>query len=141
VIVFFVLSGFVIAYITDRASYVAPQFAADRIARIASVAVPAVVLTLVLDTLGQAARPDLYATVLDRANGLPAQVGAAFLFVNESWFGSIGVGSNTPYWSLPYEVWYYVAPPDAATAGCAASPNGAPALPSKAESANRSLRT
>ncbi len=43
VIVFFVLSGFVIAYITDTKENTLPSYAASRISRIYSVAVPTVV--------------------------------------------------------------------------------------------------
>ncbi len=54
VVVFFVLSGYVIAYITATKERDWVSYAASRIARIYSVAVPAIVLTLALDAAGRA---------------------------------------------------------------------------------------
>jgi peptidoglycan/LPS O-acetylase OafA/YrhL len=33
---------------------------------------------------------------------------AALLFMNQFWYAQIAPGSDIPYWSLGYEVWYYV---------------------------------
>ena len=60
VIVFFVLSGYVIAYITDTKENPWTSYSASRLSRVYSVAVPAVALTLILDTLGRALYPALY---------------------------------------------------------------------------------
>jgi peptidoglycan/LPS O-acetylase OafA/YrhL len=46
VIVFFVLSGFVIAFVTDTKEFRLPAYAASRISRVYSVTVPAIVLTV-----------------------------------------------------------------------------------------------
>ena len=51
VIVFFVLSGFVIAYITDTREKQFPIYSASRISRIYSVAFPAIFLTILLDSI------------------------------------------------------------------------------------------
>ena len=51
VVVFFVLSGFVIAYVTDTKERDWPSYAASRLSRVYSVALPAVVLTLLLDAV------------------------------------------------------------------------------------------
>ena len=107
--VFFVLSGFVIAYVCARPGYGAAAFTADRIARIMSVALPAIVLTFALDHVGWALRPEAYDGVFIETRGPLTQAVSALLFLNESWFGHIDLGSNKPYWSLPYEVWYYAA--------------------------------
>src|SRR5437764_15444933 len=60
VIVFFVLSGYVIGYITDTKERVLSQYFISRAARIYSVAVPAIILTLVLDNIGLVLSPALY---------------------------------------------------------------------------------
>src|SRR6185369_4017241 len=33
---------------------------------------------------------------------------ASLIFVHEFWFMHVATGSDLPYWSLGYEVWYYV---------------------------------
>ncbi|MGH7072336.1 MAG: acyltransferase family protein [Acetobacteraceae bacterium] len=60
VTVFFVLSGFVIGYTTDRREKSAYSYAVARAARIYSVALPALVVTFTLDAIGRSIRPDLY---------------------------------------------------------------------------------
>jgi peptidoglycan/LPS O-acetylase OafA/YrhL len=106
VIVFFVLSGFVIAYVTDTKERQWTTYSASRISRVFSVALPAVLLTLLLDTVGRALYPVLY-------SGYPydqfvIRSAAALGMANEIWFVSITSFSNVPYWSICYESWYYL---------------------------------
>jgi peptidoglycan/LPS O-acetylase OafA/YrhL len=108
VVVFFVLSGYVIAYVTDTRENTWHTYSISRLARVYSVALPAIVLVPLLDAAGQAIGTALY----DAGNtthdyGLVRVVTSA-LFVNELWFVSIMPFSNSPYWSLSYEVCYYV---------------------------------
>ena len=105
VIVFFVLSGFVIAYVTDTKEKAWIDYTASRVSRVYSVVVPTLVLTLLLDAAGRAMYPSLYDYPFDRfAQRL---VGSALL-LNEAWFVSITYFSNVPYWSIAFEFWYYV---------------------------------
>ena len=109
VTVFFILSGFVIAYATDTRENSAGAYCVSRIARMYSVVVPAVILTAALDALGAWLRPDLYT----RAWGFEADLSAfrffaALTFSNELWTLSVKQGSNLAYWSMGYEVPYYV---------------------------------
>src|SRR5215831_20934769 len=60
VLVFFVLSGFVIASVTETRERSFENYALSRIARLYSVIIPAFVLTAVLDWLGNAIDPTLY---------------------------------------------------------------------------------
>jgi len=60
VIVFFVLSGFVIAWVTETRERSFEDYAFSRIARLYSVIVPAFLLTAVLDRLATAIDPQLY---------------------------------------------------------------------------------
>lgn len=106
VIVFFVLSGFVIAYVSATKEAQFPDFAASRISRVFSVAVPAIILTLLLDSLGRMIYPEIYSgypynQILVRALG-------SLFMANEIWFISITSFSNVPYWSICYEWWYYI---------------------------------
>lgn len=107
VIVFFVLSGFVIAYVTDTKENTWTSYWASRLSRVYSVAVPAIALTLVLDSIGRNLLPALY-TGYPFDQFLIRSLGS-LLFANEVWFISITSFSNVPYWSICYEIWYYAA--------------------------------
>ncbi|MBC7680700.1 MAG: acyltransferase [Ferruginibacter sp.] len=106
VTVFFVLSGFVIAFITDTKERHWATYAASRISRVYSVALPAVFLTIALDAAGRHLYPTLYGYPFDQ---FAARTAASLLLLNETWFFSITSFSNVPYWSICYEMWYYVA--------------------------------
>lgn len=108
VAVFFVLSGFVIAYSTSGKRRDIADYFIARFARLWSIVLPAIALTLVLDTLGQWLALSAYA---------PMQPYSAFkwiassalnaAFLNQVWQLDIWVGTNGPFWSLSYEFWYY----------------------------------
>src|SRR5215471_3078111 len=84
VIVFFVLSGFVIAYVTDTKEKLAQDYAASRLARIYSVALPALVLTILLDIFGERVSPRVYDGSTTHDWWLLRLISSA-LFLNESW--------------------------------------------------------
>lgn len=107
VIIFFVLSGYVIAYATATKEQRARDYWASRLSRIWSLAVPTILLTPVLDMIGESLAPGLYAG--NTTHGLaPLRILTSFLFLNEIWSISIMSFSNIAYWSLNYEMWYYV---------------------------------
>jgi peptidoglycan/LPS O-acetylase OafA/YrhL len=106
VIVFFVLSGFVIAFVTDTKERDWAAYAASRISRIYSVAVPAVLLTVALDAVGTPLYPEMYGYPFDH---FFLRVVGSLLLLNETWFVAITSFSNVPYWSICYEMWYYAA--------------------------------
>ncbi len=109
VVVFFVLSGFVIAYVTDGRETDARTYAISRAARIYSVAFPALLVTFLLDAIGRAADPSLYAGWWGyHWHDRMAQFLANIAFVNRLWFVHVTPGSNKPFWSLGFEIWYYV---------------------------------
>ena len=107
VMVFFVLSGFVIAYVTDRKEKTPVLYLSSRLARLYSVAIPALLLTLVFDEIGRTADPALYAPWYH--DSLPwLRAAASVTFTNQLWSLDIRYFGNTPYWSLSYEFWYYI---------------------------------
>lgn len=107
VMLFFVLSGYVIACTTSSKALTLQQYVVARSARIYSVAVPVVLLCFLLvylvsphvaldETLSyQARKPYIY-------------VPLHLLFMGELWNLSESPPWLLPYWSLGYEVWYYV---------------------------------
>src|ERR1700730_8312582 len=106
VIVFFVLSGLVIAYVADTKENTLREFFLSRLARLWSVVVPALLLTVILDYAGSRIAPSLYDP--EWTDNPVLRLAANLFFVNELWFSSIRPFSNAPFWSIGYEFWYYV---------------------------------
>lgn len=108
VMIFFVLSGYVIAYTAATRDRELGDFVLNRFARLYSVALPAVILTVAFDYVGQQLAPEMYAGFWYQ-NGNPViRVLTALTFTNELWFSSWRLFTNGPYWSLGYEFWYYM---------------------------------
>ena len=107
VIVFFVLSGFVIAYSTLSKQVSPLDYFAARLTRIGSVALPVVLLAFACAFLiARLVGPELVpAYVLNKAY---VYMPLHLLFLGESWRLSETPPWLSPYWSLGYEVWYYV---------------------------------
>ena len=107
VIVFFVLSGYVISYTVDKNAPSASRFLGERIARLWSALLPALALGITLDLYGQTINPGLYLgkSVTDM---LWIRLGLAITFLNESVLAGSKFGTNGPLWSLSYEFFYYV---------------------------------
>ena len=108
VMVFFVLSGFVIAHVAAKKEATWQEYAASRLARLYSVVVPALILTLTLDAAGSMLDPSLYSGRWYEYDQPLQRVLAGLTFSNELWFSYTRPFSNGPFWSLGYEPWYYV---------------------------------
>ncbi|HEV2678451.1 MAG TPA: acyltransferase [Aliidongia sp.] len=115
VILFFVLSGFVIAYSAETKDRTPGAYALNRLARLYSVVLPALLLTALLESVGRWLSPALYAdhwtdpaTLANIARPLGVQLLATGLFVNEIWWWDAWPGVNSPFWSLGYEAIYYL---------------------------------
>jgi len=109
VLVFFVLSGFVIASVTDTRERRLEDYAFSRAARLYSVMIPTFLLTALLDYLGKTINPTLYGPEWNPEMAHPA-LGYVLstVFLGESWTLAALPGFNVPFWSLNYEAWYYV---------------------------------
>ena len=107
VMVFFVLSGYLIAFSAAHRDGDLQTFLIARLARLWSVLIPAMILTIVCDLIG------LTFGIFPR--GLASvpmdhpliRIGAMLTFVSETWV-SIQPLSNGAAWSLCLEFWYYV---------------------------------
>jgi peptidoglycan/LPS O-acetylase OafA/YrhL len=108
VMVFFVLSGFVIAYVAHTKEKTLKDYFVSRFARLYSVMLPALLLTVILDYLGSRIEYSLYDGWWFRTDNPIWRLVANSFFINELWFMSIRPFSNGPFWSLGYEFWYYV---------------------------------
>ena len=109
VIVFFVLSGFVIAYSAERRHPNATGYLVARFARLWSVVLPALLLTFVCDLVGQALDTAAYGDLQPLAFWKwPLVLLANSLFLNDVWYLDISPGTDGAFWSLSYEFWYYM---------------------------------
>lgn len=112
VAVFFVLSGYVIAYVTQARETDGRRFAVGRFSRLMSVAVPALLVTAASDAVVAFLQPAFYARPeVGGSTGLWSGYLASLLFINE-WrifgLGAVFPGSNSPWWSLSFEATYYL---------------------------------
>jgi len=108
VMVFFVLSGLVIAYTVDAKDRNLHDYMLNRLARLYSVAIPALFLTVILDQTGRVISEGVYDYEYYRSDWPLIRFVANMFFTTEFWFFSIRPFSNGPFWSLGYEFWYYV---------------------------------
>ena len=107
VVIFFVLSGLVMSYVVSRGQNGWQYFFVARFSRIASVAYPALVFTIICDFIGRRIAPGLYAEVA-RSAGYWVRILLSFFFTQQSGPLAASPGSNTLFWSPAYEVWYYI---------------------------------
>jgi len=108
VIIFFVLSGYVIAYITSERENTPLSYWSSRLSRFYSLALPVVLLTPLFDMAGEAMAPQFYTGGTTTYGLAWLRILTSLTFLNEVWLVSIMSFSNVPYWSLCYEFWYYV---------------------------------
>jgi len=112
VIVFFVLSGYVIAHVLATRERTPLEYAASRLARLYSVVLPALILTIVCNYLIQMKVPNAFNAFqeFDSLSGTAAvlhYVGTA-VFVSHFWLWSnLEPPHADPFWSLSFEAVYY----------------------------------
>lgn len=108
VMVFFVLSGYVIAFVYNLKEKDFASYSLSRLARFYSVAAPALVLTLFCDYVGIYFNSELYfggpwpAPQNDLINYL-----FSLLFIHNIWGLHLTPGINVPFWTLSYELGFY----------------------------------
>lgn len=107
VIVFFVISGMVIAYAAGRDAKLT-TYAFNRATRLLSVLLPALLLTFAFDQIGRNIGPDAYTSFYNHLS-LTELLTRGLSMSNEwSAFERLRLGTNGPLWSLSYEAAYYV---------------------------------
>lgn len=106
VIVFFVLSGYVISWCASERDRSPVEFAVNRASRIYSVAAPGLVLALGVTWLLYGAG---HTQTLDYSLHKPWIYLPIYLgFAGNFWYLNETPPNNFPYWSLYCEVWYYI---------------------------------
>jgi peptidoglycan/LPS O-acetylase OafA/YrhL len=111
VIVFFVMSGFIIYSSTASRAASLRDYIVSRSSRVYSVALPAVMFSVGASLLVGALFTDPAAVTQQYRPLSLADIAGSLLFTHESWSSfrsGTGLPMNGPYWSLCYEVWYYI---------------------------------
>lgn len=108
VVVFFVLSGFIIHHSTTTRVTSGAVYAAARLSRVYSVAMPAVLAFSLLALVMEGGAGQALAAHPSFRGFSWTDIASSLLFLNESWMNPSNVSLNAPYWSLCYEVWFYV---------------------------------
>ncbi len=109
VIIFFVLSGFVIRHVVCVKEKTWQVFTASRVSRLWSVVIPALLVTFVIDTIGVKVAPDLYiGKPWFAGDHLWLRYTASLLLVHQAWGADLYPGINIPFWSLSFEFFYYI---------------------------------
>ncbi len=107
VVFFFVLSGFVIAYVCMEKRESAFDYVVNRSVRIYSVALPAILLTILIYLFIQSYNPASIEDLQHTFSSIPQTLFSALTFTNQSWLPT-RILINMPYWSMGYEVLYYL---------------------------------
>jgi peptidoglycan/LPS O-acetylase OafA/YrhL len=109
VVIFFVMSGYVIAYTADAKNKTLRDYTIARGARLYSVVVPAIIFTVITELLIRHFDASYF---LQHAGQDRMSVWThAFLnltYTSQLWFIGERWWTNLPFWSLGYEAWYYV---------------------------------
>ncbi len=107
VIIFFVLSGLVISSTSMRPGLTLRDYFVARAARIYPVVIPAILLSFCAFALAGFLGINESGWESDRHfTAMTAMT--SFLFLNESWFSTYNLPWNNPFWSICYEVFYYI---------------------------------
>lgn len=109
VAVFFVVSGYVIEYVTETKEKTATSYFKARAVRIYSVIVPALLLTYVLDSWGSAHNPSYYNQARNYSGDhSPLRFLQIISLTGEILNQHFVFGSNEPLWSIGFECLYYL---------------------------------
>ncbi|MDB6087000.1 MAG: putative acyltransferase [Gammaproteobacteria bacterium] len=107
--VFFVLSGFIIRYVTRTRESAIKDYLIDRASRVYSVVLPALLFTVAAVGISYWIDRDLvlalWPVVLDRPL---TRLGVNLIFAGQVWGHDNTPALNPPFWSLGYECVYYV---------------------------------
>lgn len=108
VVIFFVLSGYVIAYVVYERKETFDKFIVNRFTRIYSVVIPAMVLTYLSYWYVQQNNPILLEVINANQEINFSQFLSVFFMLHQSW-QQVNFLTNNPIWSIAFEMFYYIA--------------------------------
>lgn len=106
---FFIISGYTVRFITAKNdSLTLSQYTIERMSRLWSVMLPALLLTIVCDFFSNYFNPGLYQANWGQYADYPVlRVLLNIFFLSQIWGYDISPLSNTPFWSLGFEAPFY----------------------------------
>ncbi len=109
VMIFFVLSGYVIAHVSSKREMELSTYTFARLSRIYSVAIPALILTLLCNELGQIFIQKQYTGPWNENEPLEYYRYFITLFMlQDFWAINLSPSNNGPFWSISFEITYYI---------------------------------
>lgn len=109
VMVFFVLSGYVIAFVSNTKEKTLRAYSVSRISRLSSVVIPALILTFICDQIGLWINADLYYNgPWNAPNNEFINYFLSLFLLQNIWHLNLQPGMNSPFWSLSYELMFYI---------------------------------
>lgn len=105
---FFVLSGFLIMYAAANRERNAADYFIARAARIYPVVIAALICVPIVDYIGLHSAPSRYYGASYFNDNYMIHGILNFFFLNEIWYTHSIYGSSEPFWSLGFEVPYYI---------------------------------
>jgi len=110
VIVFFVLSGFVISWVVEVKDKKVTIFLAKRFARFYSVMIPSLGIIFLSYLITISINPDIYPDYINVGmNFVLPKIITTLGFLNyNSFLYDVRLPTASPFWSLTYEFWYYI---------------------------------
>jgi len=106
VIIFFVLSGYLIGYTTTNNNRGIKKYMIARFSRLYSVLIPVLIITFVIEKLMGFIASSVIINLSREMSILRYIISG--LFLNEIWFFSAAPPINSPLWSLSFEFWFYM---------------------------------
>lgn len=108
VMIFFVLSGYVIGFVSNTKERNIKDYSIARAARLLSVVVPAIFVTVIFDYAGSQINPDLYfGGPWPEPNFDMINYVLSIFLVQNIWGLNLNPGINVPFWSLSFELMFY----------------------------------
>ncbi|HBK08800.1 MAG TPA: hypothetical protein DDZ81_23585 [Acetobacteraceae bacterium] len=107
VVVFFVLSGYVIGYVSQKRETTVTDYIVARAARMYSVTIPVLFIGALIDGVGSMIEPGFYSHISLWFPHELWQLPIYLTFLNRVWSLDFTPGSIGAYWSLSYEAAYY----------------------------------
>ncbi|AEP30648.1 acyltransferase family protein [Brumicola nitratireducens] len=107
VVLFFVLSGYVIAYVVYDRQETLKNFFVNRFSRVYSVVIPSIIITIVSYNVCLIYKPQLLDWFAGQLASPSYSLFSVFFMLHQSWQQVIYY-TNAPMWSIAFEMFYYV---------------------------------
>lgn len=107
VMVFFVLSGYVIGFVVDTKEKSITDYVISRVSRLYSIVVPALLLTFICNILGNYTVSEYYQGPWIQSHDYLSYI-SSFFMVQDVWNINMIPDNNGSFWSLSYEFFYYI---------------------------------